>query len=88
MLTATVYGRQKHPFLAPPAALTPGERLYELVQETLRGPIMASLPFYDRAKVVALLDGMPALGNDARTALDPVLMMLLSACCLHQRYIQ
>src|SRR6201999_4079312 len=35
VLTATVYGRHKHPFLSPPAALTPGERLYELAQETL-----------------------------------------------------
>jgi hypothetical protein len=30
----------------------------------------------------------PALGDAARTALDPVLMILLSACCLHQRYFQ
>jgi asparagine synthase (glutamine-hydrolysing) len=88
VLSATVYARQKHPFLAPPAALTPGERLYELVQETLRGPALDSLPFYDRGKVVALLDGLPALGDAARTALDPVLMILLSACCLHQRYFQ
>jgi asparagine synthase (glutamine-hydrolysing) len=88
VLSATVYGRQKHPFSAPPAALAPGERLYELVQETLRGPIMASLPFYDRTKVVALLDDLPALDIDARAALDPVLMVLLSACCLHQRYFQ
>jgi asparagine synthase (glutamine-hydrolysing) len=88
VLSTTVYSRQKHPFLAPPAALEPGERLYELVQETLRGSVMASLGFYDQAKVVALLDGLPALGDEARTALDPVLMVLLSACCLHQRYIQ
>ena len=88
VLSATVYGRQKHPFAAPPAALAPGERLYELVQETLRGPVMASLPFYDRAKVVALLDDLPALDIDARAALDPVLMILVSACCLHQRYFQ
>jgi asparagine synthase (glutamine-hydrolysing) len=88
VLSATVYARQKHPFFAPPAALAPGARLYELVQETLRGPVMASLPFYDRAKVVALLDGLPALGEGARTTLDPVLMVLLSACCLHQRYFQ
>ena len=33
-------------------------------------------------------DDLPALGDDARTALDPVLMVLLSACCLHQRYFQ
>jgi asparagine synthase (glutamine-hydrolysing) len=87
VLTATVYARQKHPFLAPPAALTPGERLYDLVQDTLRGPVMASLPFFDRTKVVALLDGLPALGDDARTALDPVLMIVLSACHLHERYM-
>ncbi len=88
VLTATVYGRQKHPFLAPPAALTPGERLYELVQDTLRGPALACLPFYDRAKVIALLDGLPALADAARTAFDPVLMVLLSACCLHERYFR
>ena len=86
VLTATVYGRQKHPFLAPPSALTPGERLHELMQETLRGPALASLPFYDRTKVVALLDGLPALGEADRTAYEPVLMVLLSACNLQQRF--
>jgi asparagine synthase (glutamine-hydrolysing) len=86
VLTATVYGRQKHPFLAPPAALAPGERLYELVQDNLRGPVLAALPFYDRAKVVTLLDSLPVKGEAARTAFDPVLMIILSACCLQQRY--
>ena len=86
VLTATVYGRHKHPFLTPPAALSPGERLYELMQETLRGPALASLPFYDRSRVIALLDGLPTLSDDARTALDPVLMILLSACELQKGY--
>ena len=39
----------------------PQQCLHELVQETLRGSALASLPFYDRAKVIALLDGLPAL---------------------------
>ena len=86
VLTATVYGRHKHPFLTPPSALSPGERLHELVQGSLRGPALASLPFYDQAKVVALLDALPTLSDDTRTAFDPVLMMLLSACGLHERY--
>src|SRR5262249_12308169 len=86
VLTATVYGRHKHPFLTPPSALSPGERLYELVQETLRGPALASLPFYDRAKVIVLRDRLPTLGDDDRTAFDPVLMLLLSACGLQERY--
>jgi asparagine synthase (glutamine-hydrolysing) len=44
------------------------------------------LPFYDRVKVIALLDRLPALGDEARTALDPVLMILLSSCTLHERF--
>jgi hypothetical protein len=49
---------------------------------------MAALPFYDRAKVIAPLDCLPALGGDAHIALDPVLTNLLNACCLHQRYFR
>ena len=60
VLTDTVYRRHKHPFTTPPVALAPNERLHELVQDTLRGPVLASLPFFDRAKVVALLDRCPA----------------------------
>ena len=63
VLTDTVYRRQKHPFLSPPVALTPDERLHELVQDTLRGPALASLPFFDQQKVVALLDRP---GHDGR----------------------
>jgi asparagine synthase (glutamine-hydrolysing) len=70
----------------PPSALSPGERLHELVHETLRGSVMASVPFYDQAKIVALLDSLPALSDEARTAFDPILMFLLSACSLHERY--
>ena len=84
VLTATVYGRHEHPFLTPPAALFPGEGLDELVQETLRGPVLLSLPFDDQAKVISLLDGLPALSDEARTAFDPVLMILLSACAIQE----
>jgi asparagine synthase (glutamine-hydrolysing) len=86
VLTATVYGRHKHPFLTPPATISAGERLHDLVQETLRGSSLAALPFYDQAKVIALLDRLPELDDEARTALDPVLMILLSACTLHERF--
>jgi asparagine synthase (glutamine-hydrolysing) len=58
----------------------------DVLQDTLRGPILASLPFYDRSKVVALLDRLPAMDAGAITAMDPVLMSLLSACVLHERF--
>jgi asparagine synthase (glutamine-hydrolysing) len=86
LLTDTVYQRHKHPFTSPPVALSPDERLHELLQDTLRGPVLASLPFYDQRKVVALLDRLPAMDAGARTAVDPALMTLLSACVLHDRF--
>jgi asparagine synthase (glutamine-hydrolysing) len=86
VLTATVYGRHKHPFVTPPASLVGEGRLFELVQDTLRGATLAALPFFDPAKVVAVLDGLPALSENDRTAYDPALMIMLSACALHERY--
>jgi asparagine synthase (glutamine-hydrolysing) len=34
----------------------PTERFHQMMQDTLRGPVLASLPFYDQKKVIALLD--------------------------------
>jgi asparagine synthase (glutamine-hydrolysing) len=86
VLTATVYERQKHPFTTPPAALATDGRLYQLLQDTLRGPALASLPFFDRSKVVALLEELPTMDDGARTASDMPLMILLSACVIQQRF--
>jgi asparagine synthase (glutamine-hydrolysing) len=86
VLTDTVYRRHKHPFTSPPVALTPDQRLHTLLQDTLRGAVMQSLPFFDQRKVVSLLDALPAMDDGARTAIDPALMIMLSACVLHERY--
>src|SRR5207245_2066104 len=48
VISDTVYKRQKHPFLSPPATLNPQERLSTLVHDTLRGPVLASIPFFDQ----------------------------------------
>jgi asparagine synthase (glutamine-hydrolysing) len=85
-LTDTVYHRQKHPFLAPPSTFKPNERLHELIQDTLRGSTMASLPFYNQAAVIALLDELPEMDDTTRTSIDFILMRLLSACILQERF--
>jgi asparagine synthase (glutamine-hydrolysing) len=85
VLTATVHARQKHPFTTPPVALAPDGRLYQLLQDTLRGPALESLPFFDRSRVVALLDALPAMDDGQRTVLDMPLMFLLSACVMQER---
>jgi len=86
VITDTVYRRQKHPFLSPPATLTPGERFHELLQDTLRGPSLASVPFYNQKAVVALLDRLPEMDTGARIAADQVLMTMTSMCVLQERF--
>jgi asparagine synthase (glutamine-hydrolysing) len=85
-VTESVHTREKRPFLAPPSTLRPGSRLHELVQETLRGATMKEIPFFDRKRVVALLDRMPEMDESRRVSLDGLLMMMVSLSVLHERY--
>jgi len=86
VITDTVYRRQKHPFMSPPSTLNPDQRLNAFVQDTLRGPALASIPFFDRNKVVGLLDSLKTMDDGARVANDQTLMTLVSACVLHERF--
>ena len=86
VITETVYRRQKHPFLSPPATLDPDDTFHTYVQDTLRGPALSSMPFFDQAAVVALLDRLPGMDIGARVANDQVLMLLVSMCALQERY--
>lgn len=85
VITDTAYRRQKHPFLSPPATLNPDEKLSTLVQDTLRSPVLASIPFFDQNKVIGLLDSLGTMDEGSRVANDQVLMILMSACVLHER---
>jgi asparagine synthase (glutamine-hydrolysing) len=86
VITDTVYRRQKHPFLSPPATLNPKEKLSTMMNDTLRGSVLASIPFFDQKKVVALLDSLESMDQTAHVAIDPTLMMLMSICVLHQGF--
>ena len=86
VITDTVYRRQKHPFLSPPATLNPTEKLNTLVQDTLRGPVLASIPFFDQKRIVRLLDSVDTMDEGSPVANDQVLMILVSACVLHERF--
>ena len=86
VLVDRVYRRHKHPFLSPPAAACDDGPLHTLLQDTLRGSVGAAMPFYDRRRLIALLDQLPQLDIGQRTALDPALMIVLSASILNDRY--
>ncbi|MEP6574510.1 MAG: asparagine synthase (glutamine-hydrolyzing) [Gemmatimonadota bacterium] len=86
VITDEVYRRQKHPFMSPPATLNSGKRLDTLLQDTLRGPTLKALPFFDQGRVLDLLDRLPKMDEGPRVAYDQVLMALLSACVLQERF--
>src|SRR5262249_25400879 len=84
VLTETIYRRQKHPFMAP---IELRGKLYEVVQDTLRGAVMDAQPFFDREAIAALLDSVPGLQDQAtRDRVFPLLLLVTSVCVLHQRY--
>jgi asparagine synthase (glutamine-hydrolysing) len=64
----------------------PAERFHQMMQDTLRGPILASLPFYDQKKVITLLDELPKMSDSERAGWDPVSMSILSACVIQERF--
>jgi len=86
LITDTVYRRQKHPFMSPPATLNPNAKLHDLVQDRLRGRTLAAIPFFDQKKVVSLLDRIGSMDESARVANDQILMILTSACILQERF--
>ena len=86
LITETAYRRQKHPFLSPPGTMVPTERFHQMMQDTLRDPVLGSLPFYDQKKIVALLDQLPVMSDSDRVGWDPVLMSVLSACVIQEKF--
>jgi len=86
VLTTTVYERQKHPFLSPPATLHPEEPLHALMQDTLRGSATADVPFLDQQKIVATLDAVAKPGADPGLAVvaDQTLTLALSFVFMHE----
>ena len=52
----------------------------------LRSPVLASMFFFDSPKVLNLLDNLYKMDEVSRVANDHVLMTILSACFLHDRF--
>jgi asparagine synthase (glutamine-hydrolysing) len=48
--------------------------------------VLASIPYFDQKKVVGLLDRLQTMDEGARVANDQVLMLLVSACVLHEGF--
>lgn len=82
IVTPTVCGRRKQLFAAPPALLTLGQPMHQILQDTLRSSRIESVPFLNSKELVKLLDMAPALSEQKRTLLDVPLMLVFSLCVL------
>lgn len=84
-ITDSVYKRQKHPFMAPPLSHGVQEKNFDFIRDHLNSAAFRNVPFFDSAKVQALLDRLPRMGREELTAHEPVLMFMLTSCFLHER---
>ncbi|MGK7922656.1 MAG: asparagine synthase (glutamine-hydrolyzing) [Trichodesmium sp.] len=86
LITETIYKRQKHPFLTPPSTFKPNEPLQELLQDTLGSSAMSNIPFYNHKAIIDLLDQLPTMDEKQRSSVDVLLMKMLSAYFLQERF--
>lgn len=86
LITETLYKRQKHPFIAPPGARMMTARLRQMMRDTLGSASFSSMPFFEPTRVHAWLDTYENAPAQAQVSNEPVLMTLLTAAALHDRY--
>ena len=86
VITDTVYKRQKHPFLSPPATLNLDQTFNVYVQDLLRGKTMASISYFNQQEIVKMLDRIHTMDAGERTAYDQILMPLVSMCVIHEGF--
>jgi asparagine synthase (glutamine-hydrolysing) len=88
-VTETVYQRRKSVFWSPAAAAHREGKFQQLLEDTLRSSLLASLPFYNQAAVIGLLDRLPRWRLQEHPALFGInvfLSNIASACILHDRF--
>ncbi len=78
--------RPKRPFYAPPITLRPNSRIRQLTADTLHSQTMATLPFFDQQAAIALFERSDNATSLERGVLDPILLMLVSICHIHEQF--
>lgn len=85
-ITKTLYNRHKHPFMAPPISVFSNSAMNTLIQDSIRSESFKSLPFFNTRKVLTVLNALPHMNNNDRTAMEPILMMILTSHMLHKHF--
>lgn len=86
IITEEIYAREKHPFVAPPVSRFSDAYTRSLLHDEISSASFATLPFFDQKKLLELVDRLPTMAEDERSAYDPVLMTALSAAAMQTRF--
>ena len=86
LLTKNVYERVKHPFFSPPASDLTDSHMYLLMQEVFNGDALDKIPFFNKEKVLKLLEKLPHMETKEMLAADSLLVSVLSMCFLQERF--
>jgi len=86
VISEAIYRRPKDRFIAPEMMALETGLLDELLQDTLRSSLLSATPFFEPTRIVALLDSLSERDTAARTAVNPSLMLALTACLMQQRF--
>jgi asparagine synthase (glutamine-hydrolysing) len=86
LLPEEVLRRRKHPFTAPPLCLFSTPALDSLLRDAFTSRAFAEMPFFEAARLTELLERRGDLPERERVALDPVLMLALTAHLLQERF--
>jgi asparagine synthase (glutamine-hydrolysing) len=85
-ITKTIYERQKHPFIAPPALMDKDRAMATLIEDTLRGQELSKISFLDQRKVIAMLDNFKSFSDAEKAKCDFVFMAITSACLIQKLF--
>lgn len=84
VISKTIYGRQKHPFIAPPATKKAGP-MSVFIREYI-GDHLQELPFFDRHKIGGILKLIDVIPAPRKEEIDSLLMMLASIVALQTEF--
>ncbi len=85
VIPESIYKRQKHPFMAPPAKPKSSSPLNTLMADIFHGRELSNLPFYSQKKVIKLFEDTRKK-NEKSVMVDTVLMTILSLCLLQKKF--
>jgi asparagine synthase (glutamine-hydrolysing) len=83
-LTPEIAQRKKQPFIAPPFSMLQNKSGYEFMCDCLQSN--TNIPFLNRQKMSVFMDEIPKKSIPEQIAAEPVMMLLLTASLLGQKY--